>query len=171
MPNYRRNFIRGGTYLFTVVLADRKSCLLTNYFDCLRVSIRRTRKSYPFCINSWVVLPEHLHCIWTLPEGDSDYPKRWRAIKTYFCIEMAKTYPDATNKKVWQRGYWEHTIKSERDFKTHMDYVHINPLKHGYVNRVKDWPYSSFHHLVSKGVYSEKWGDKIDLVDSLNFGE
>jgi putative transposase len=107
----------------------------------------------------------------TLPVGDSDFPSRWRAIKTFFCIELGKHVPRMQMKNIWQRGYWEHTIQDEQDYKTHMDYVHINPLKHGYVNRVSDWPYSSFHSYVEKGVYSSKWGENIEFNESTKFGE
>ena len=121
------------------------------------------RKNKPFHIDGWVALPEHMHCIWTLPAGDADYASRWKAIKTAFSKTIPKTERLSAvrltkgERGIWQRRYWEHTIKNDADYAAHMHYVHINPLKHGLVKRVAYWPYSSFHHWVKMGVYAEDW--------------
>ena len=163
MPEYRRNRVPGGTYFFTVNLFQRDSKLLVDNIDNLRESIRTVRNKKPFHIDGWVVLPDHMHCIWTLPMGDSDYPSRWKAIKTAFAKPIPKTETRSTiqlsrgERAIWQRRYWEHTIRDEADYAAHMDYLHINPLKHGLVQSVADWPYSSFHRLVEAGVYPKDW--------------
>ena len=163
MPDYRRNRILGGTYFFTVNLLQRNSHLLVEHIESLREAIRVVRKNRPFHIDCWVVLPEHMHCIWTLPVGDEDYASRWKAIKTAFSKTIPKTERLSAvrlakgERGIWQRRYWEHTIKNDADYSAHMNYVHINPLKHGLVKRVADWPYSSFHHLVKMGIYEEDW--------------
>ncbi|MFV0665745.1 REP-associated tyrosine transposase [Denitromonas sp.] len=154
MPNYRRNRVPGGTYFFTVTLADRRSHALTDHVEALREAVRRVQQARPLRIDAWVVLPDHLHAIWTLPEGDADYSSRWREIK--------KAFTRAVGGSAWQRGFWEHTLRDERDYTAHVDYVHINPLKHGLVERVRDWPYSSFHRAVAQGVYPADWaGDGV----------
>ena len=159
MPNYRRNLVPGGTYFFTVTLADRRSRALVDHVEALREAVRRIQQARPFRIDAWVVLPDHLHAIWTLPEGDADYSSRWREIKTAFTR--------AAGGGVWQRGFWEHTLRDERDYAAHIDYVHINPLKHGLVERVRDWPYSSFHRAVAQGVYPANWaGDGCADIDA-----
>ncbi|PRC90836.1 REP-associated tyrosine transposase [Solimicrobium silvestre] len=164
MSNYRRAWHKGGTYFFTVNLLQRKeNDLLVRHIDFLRDAVRQTIKSHPFTIHGWVVLPDHLHCVMTLPIGDSDFALRWRLIKSRF----SKTIPDKEwrsdirkkrgERGVWQRRYWEHLIRDEKDFTAHMDYVHINPLKHGLVKQVCDWPFSTFHRLVQDGVYPIDW--------------
>ncbi len=170
MPDYRRNRVPGGTYFFTVNLLERNRSFLTDNIELLRSSVRTVRRAKPFHIDAWVVLPDHMHCIWTLPEGDADYASRWKAIKIAFSKALPHTESLSTvrlakgERGIWQRRYWEHTIRDERDYAAHMDYVHINPLKHGHVARLTDWPYSSFHRLVLAGVYAADWaggGDEI----------
>ena len=152
MPNYRRNFVPGGTFFFTVALLERKRDLLVSEIDLLRKSVRRVKGLYPFEINAWVVLPDHLHCIWTLPEGDRDFATRWRLIKLLFAQRLPKDERrSAVRKKrgepgIWHRRYWEHTIRDDRDYCAHVDCSLFNPVKHGWVSRVKDWPLSTFHH-------------------------
>lgn len=164
MPNYRRTYTPGGTYFFTLALQDRRQQWLTDHIDTLRDSVARIRQARPFRIDGWVVLPEHMHAIWTLPEGDSDYSGRWRAIKKQFakCVTVmdapSLSQRQRNERAVWQRRFWEHEIRDERAFRQHMDYVHFNPVKHGLVNRVIDWPYSSFHRAVRQGLYPEDWG-------------
>jgi len=176
MPNYRRNRIPGGTCFFTVNLLDRNQRYLVNHIDELREAIRRTREKHPFHIDAWVVLPDHLHCIWTLPENDDEYSRRWQAIKKDFSKSIPiKEYRSAVRVKnkergIWQRRFWEHTIRDELDYKRHMDYIHYNPVKHGWVKQVTDWPYSTFHHLVKKGVYTADWGVG-EKIASLDVGE
>jgi putative transposase len=163
MPDYRRNRIPGATYFFTVNLRDRRSRLLVARVDTLREAVRGVRRQLPFGINAWVVLPDHMHCLWTLPEGDSDFPDRWRRIKTAF----SKSVPDAERRPpvrlrkggrgIWQRGYWEHTIRDDGDYAAHMDYIHFNPVKHGLAEKPGDWPFSTFRQCVAAGLYPPEW--------------
>ena len=173
MPDYRRNRVPGGTYFFTVNLLERNRTLLTDNIELLRSSVRAVRRAKPFHIDSWVVLPDHMHCIWTLPDGDADFASRWKAIKIAFSKALPHTESLSPARQargergIWQRRYWEHTIRDERDYAAHMDYVHINPLKHGHVAHVADWPYSSFHRLVEVGVYAADWaGGDDDLPET-----
>jgi len=162
MVLYRRNFVPGGTYFFTLTLADRRSSLLVDRVGVLRAAFRRTRQERPFGIDAIVVLPDHLHAVLTLPPDDADYPGRWRLIKTLFSNGVLAT--DGTVRRhrngelaLWQRRFWEHTIRSEDDFARHVDYIHFNPVKHGLVSRVRDWPHSSFHRHVRQGALSMDW--------------
>ncbi len=166
MPNYRRTWCPGGTYFFTVNLLQRQdNDLLVRHIESLRTSVRLTKQGHPFKIHGWVVLPDHLHCVIELPEGDADYANRWRLIKRRFSNAVPKTdFRSETRirrheRGIWQRRYWEHLIRDEADYRAHMDYMHINPVKHGLVERVVDWPYSTFHVLVRKNVYPENWAD------------
>jgi putative transposase len=164
MPNYHRNRVLGGTYFFTVNLHDRKSTLLIDHIAELREAVRAVRRQHPFHIDGWVVLPEHMHTIWTLPPDDDCYSQRWQAIKKAF----SKTIPKIESRSlvqirrhergIWQRRFWEHTIRDEADYAAHMDYLHYNPVKHGWAKSVREWPFSSFHNLVKTGVYSVDWG-------------
>jgi putative transposase len=176
MTGYRRNFIPGGSFFFTVNLVERRLRLLTEHIDKLRNTFRETRRRHPFTIDAMVVLPDHLHAVWTLPEGDADFATRWRLIKSGFSRSLitGERISDSRAAKgergIWQRRYWEHTIRDENDFAHHIDYIHINPLKHKLVQRVRDWPYSSFHRMVKIGIYPEDWaGDASN--DGGNFGE
>ena len=171
MSDARRCRVPGGTYFFTVNLNDRTSRLLVDHVDALRDCVRKTRTALPFRIDAWVVLPEHMHCVWTLPEGDADYSKRWKMIKTLFSKSLPKieSVTPVREKRgergIWQRRYWEHTIRDDRDFEAHINYVHLNPVKHGLVSRATEWPYSSFHRYVADGIYSNDWmgaGDDVD---------
>jgi putative transposase len=150
MPDYRRNRVPGGTFFFTVNLLDRRSNLLVARIDAVRDAVRQVRARAPFHIDAWVVLPDHMHCLWTLPQGDADFPGRWRAIKTTFAKSLPIGEPRSPimtsrgERGIWQQRYWEHTIRDDRDFATHMDYTHFNPVKHGLVAHPADWPYSSF---------------------------
>jgi putative transposase len=163
MTDYRRNFVAGGSFFFTVNLADRRLQLLTEYIDDLRTAFRETRQNHPFTTDAIVVLPDHLHAVWTLPEGDTDFSTRWRLIKTSFSRNFMSDEPVSSSRAakgergIWQRRYWEHTIRDEKDFARHIDYIHINPLKRGLVKRVCDWPHSSFHRMVTLGIYPEDW--------------
>ena len=164
MPDYRRFQVSGGTYFFTVNLLERKSNdLLLRHIDDLRIAVMKTRKSRPFHIDAWVVLPNHLHCVWTLPDGDSDNANRWRLIKQYFSKTIPKNERRSAvrlargERGIWQRRFWARLIVSDTDYVTHIDYCHINPLKHGLVERVIDWPYSTFHRYIASGVYPADW--------------
>ena len=152
-------------------LLQRRSRLLVERIDNLRAAVKMVHKNQPFHIDAWVVLPDHMHCVWTLPMGDDDFPSRRKAIKTAFAKSIPKTerlsaVREAKGERgIWQRRYWEHTIKSEKDYAAHVDYVHINPFKHGLVKCVADWPHSTFHRLVEAGVYPADWaGEKDDAI-------
>jgi putative transposase len=176
MTSYRRNFVPGGCYFFTVNLMDRRERLLTNHVDLLRAAFRDTRARHPFTIDAIVVLPDHLHTIWTLPDADRNFATRWRLIKSAFSRALPKTEAISASRTrkaergIWQRRYWEHTLRDERDFERHVDYIHFNPVKHGYAKRVADWPFSSFHRMVRLGLYPEDWGGNI-AADAPDFGE
>jgi putative transposase len=150
---YRRVFIAGGCYFFTVTLADRKSDLLVREIDCLRAAVKTVKQNHPFEINAMVVMPDHLHCLWTLPRNDYDYSTRWALIKANFSRRIAKNELIKTSRLkkgergIWQRRFWEHTIRDERDFYSHIEYIHYNPVKHGYVSNAQDWPHSSIHQF------------------------
>ena len=175
MPDYRRNRVPGGTYFFTVNLLDRKSSLLVSHIDDLRESVRKVLEKRPFHIDAWVVMPDHMHAVWTLPPDDADYSGRWREIKKAFAktlpkLEQLSAIRAARGERgIWQRRFWEHTIRDEHDYIAHVDYVHINPVKHGVVEKVLDWPYSSFHRFVRDGIYSADWAGGGDLT--LSAGE
>lgn len=171
---YRRSWHPGGTYFFTVNCLNRKdNTLLIDNIDILRQAIKTTKRSHPFTIHAWDVLPDHMHCVIELSENDCDFALRWRLIKMLFSRNIPKNeYRNEVRKKrrergVWQRRYWEHLIRNEEDYRAHMDYVHINPVKHGLVDQVKDWPYSTFHRLVKEGVYLENWAG--ELEDKLSY--
>jgi putative transposase len=176
MTNYRRNFLSGGSFFSTVNLAERRLRLLTAHIDLLRQAFRNVRRRHPFDIEAIVVLPDHLHAVWTLPEDDADFALRWRLIKTIFSRglpageRISASRAGKAERGIWQRRYWEHTLRDEKDFARHVDYIHFNPVKHGHVKRVKDWPYSSFHRMVKLGIYPLDWaGDATD--DAGAFGE
>ncbi|MGH7054158.1 MAG: REP-associated tyrosine transposase [Stellaceae bacterium] len=176
MTNYRRNFVPGGSYFFTVNLADRRSCLLTEHIHTLRAAFRYAKQRHPFAIDAIVVLPDHLHAIWTLPDGEVDFALRWRLLKATFShgLPQGEQVSPSRSRKgergVWQRRYWEHTLRNEDDFARHLDYIHFNPVKHGHVGRVRDWPYSSFHRMVRLGFYPKDWAGEPDGRQT-EFGE
>jgi putative transposase len=171
MPDYRRWRIPGGSYFFTINLLERRSDLLVRHIDALRAAVRRTRRERPFRIDAWVVLPEHLHFVLTLPEGDDDFSNRIKAIKIRFVRALPPTERRSTvrvargERGIWQRRFWEHAIRNDADYARHMDYVHFNPVKHRYVTCAWDWPYSTFHGLVQAGLYLPDWG----VTDSGDF--
>lgn len=179
MPDYRRYRVPGGTYFFTLNLLERRLDTLVRHVDALRDAVRVTRLERPFHIDAWVVLPDHMHStagmqevgqrreqlpgVWTLPPGDDDFSNRWKAIK----IRFVRTIP-ATERRskvrvakgergIWQRRFWEHAIRNEEDYANHVDYCHWNPMKHGLVQKLLDWPYSSFHQFVARGILPVDW--------------
>jgi len=160
---YRRADVAGGTYFFTVNLAERKRMLLVEHIDALRMAVQKVRAMHPFRIDAMVILPDHLHALWTLPEADADYPTRWALIKAGFsrCLPKDERRNPSRIAKgergIWQRRYWEHLIRDESDYSTHVDYIHFNPVKHGHVQRVADWPHSTFHRFVARGIYPPDW--------------
>ena len=181
MSRYRRANTPGVTYFFTVVTYRRREFLCdVAVRQALREAISKVRLQYPFLIDGWVLLPDHLHAIWTLPPGDANFSLRWQLIKRYVSrqcggdlhqpVLMSDSKIKHRESTLWQRRYWEHVIRDEADFERHMDYLHYNPVKHGVVSQVKDWPHSSFHRCVEKGIYAEDWAE-ITLPDNGRFGE
>jgi putative transposase len=173
MRTYRRAHLPGAVYFFTVNLAERRgNDLLVRHVDLLREAFRETKKNHPYDIEAICILPDHLHCIWRLPEGDDDFPTRWRLIKAGFSRGLPKgerVSPSRTRKGergIWQRRYWEHLIRDERDFANHVDYVHYNPVKHGHAARAWDWPYSSFRRMVGEGVYPREWAADGEVLEA-----
>ncbi len=163
------------TYCFTVNMLERcPNDLLVRHIELLRSVVRKVRGKRPFHIDAWVILPDHLHCVWTLPPGDDDFTNRWRLIKQGFSKGLPMTERSSAvrvargERAIWQRRFWEHVIRNDRDYAAHVDYCHINPLKHGYVQRVADWPFSTFHRYVESGLYTVDWagGAASDLLAS-----
>lgn len=150
MSNYIRPKLTGASVFFTVTLQDRGERLLVEHVDRLREAVAMTKAERPFHIDAWVVLPDHLHCVWTLPAQDRDFSTRWRLIKTRFSQHLPKGARRASHvarqeRGVWQRRFWEHHIRDEDDMSAHVSYCWVNPVKHGFVERPEDWPYSSIH--------------------------
>lgn len=164
MTNYRRARAPSASYFFSVNLADRRSTLLVDRIDDVRNAMRYILQRRPFRIDAMVVLPNHLHAVWTLPPDDVDYPLRWRLFKTCFSRRVApgeKRGPSRIAKGergIWQRRYWEHLIRDERDLQAHVDYIHFNPVKHGHVGRAADWPYSTIHRQIAFDWLPRDWG-------------
>lgn len=161
---YRRAAAPGGTFFFTVNLADRRRSLLVDHIDHLRSVFRQIQARQPFRVDAIVVLPEHLHTIWTLPQGDSDFATRWMLIKMGFSRAIPpgeRRNPSRASKGergIWQRRYWEHQIRDEQDYTRHVEYIHYNPVKHGHAPRATSWPYSSIHRYVAAGMVPHDWG-------------
>jgi putative transposase len=175
MVYYRRNFLPGGTFFFTATLVDRSSSVLTDHIVALRMAVMQTRRQHPFTIDAAVVLPDHFHIVMTLPDGDADFPNRWYLIKRRFTTAVTNAGTPVARRRsgevaLWQRQFWEHTIRDEGDFERHVDYIHFNPVKHGLVPRVRDWPYSSFHRYVHAGLLPEDWAGDSGQVRG-RFGE
>ena len=177
MSRYRRA-ITGSTFFFTVVAYRRRPIFCDPAIRAgLHQAIRFVRATRPFAIDAWVVLPDHMHCIWTLPEGDANYSNRWFAIKRFVSSGAGQALHDsslltASRRKhrestIWQRRFWEHQIQDEKDFERHMDYIHFNPVKHRYVQQVREWPHSTFHRYVRQGVYPDDWGGTSDIAEML----
>ena len=162
-------------FFFTVALADRSSSLLVSEIDRLRRAYKAVQDRYPFETITICILPDHIHAVWSLPEGDANFPKRWNLIKSGFSrgVDARPRSPSKIAKRekgVWQRRYWEHAIRDDADLERHIDYIHFNPVKHGHVSRVVDWPHSSFHRDVEQSLLPADWGG--DMKDiSGSFGE
>jgi putative transposase len=175
MVRYRRNRVPGGTYFFTVTLEDRQSTVLVDHVGSLRAAFREARQERPFTIDAIVILPDHLHVIFTLSAKDADFSGRWRRIKGHFSSQMIAAGVMVARHAngdlaLWQRRFWERTIRDEGDFARHVDHIHFNPVKHKLVSRVQDWPYSSFHQYVRQGILPLDWGG--DMSESvMDFGE
>jgi putative transposase len=181
MPNYRRARVPGGSYFFTLVVDGRRKLFSNSAARALLGSVlRRCQNRRPFRINAIVLLPDHLHAIWTLPPNDADYSTRWNWIKGEFTGEwiqiggsespISEARRNEGRRGIWQPRFWEHTLETEDDFERHFDYIHYNPVKHGYVKCPRDWECSSFHRLVKEGVLPEHWacwsdGRILDFTD------
>jgi putative transposase len=170
MSRYRRLRIEGGAFFFTLSLADRSSDLLVRQIERLRHAYAETEKRRPFDTVAICILPDHIHALWQLPNSDADYAARWSVFKSSFSrgIPAAKKRSISKiakrEKGIWQRRYWEHAIRDDADFERHVNYIHYNPVKHGLVTRVADWPFSSFHRYVAQGILSGDWaGDITEL--------
>jgi len=168
MPNYRRQFDPGGMFFFTLVTAGRRSLFSDETARRhLRAALRTEQAEHPFDLLAIALLPEHVHCIWKLPEGDSDFSLRWSRIKRRFTQQwiaagggeaaISKTRRDRRERGVWQKRFWEHRIRDEEDMMRHVNYIHYNPVKHGLVRCPHAWPHSSFHRWVKEGYYSRDW--------------
>ena len=168
MSQYKRCYQSGGYYFFTLVTYQRRP-IFSNPENVkhLKISMNRVKKKYPFFLNAIVILPDHLHCLWKLPENDKDFSTRWRLIKRYFSMEMNTLINHRKEKEVWQRRFWEHVIRNEDDWQKHMDYIHYNPVKHGLAKSPGDWQHSSFNYWVENGLYEKNWGS----IESITFAE
>ena len=170
MSEYRRVYQHGGSYFFTVVTYNRTPILTTSEnLSRLHQSFKHVMNQHSFTIEAMVILPDHLHCIWQLPPGDSDFSTRWRLIKRYFSIMKDKPVTERGEKNIWQRRFWEHFLRDEEDWRRHMDYIHYNPVKHGYVQNPADWPHSSFQKSLQEGLYLIGWGTKeLSFISDMN---
>ena len=160
---YRRANCPGACYFFTVNLAERNKSLLIDHVDHLRTAFMTTKQNHPFTIDAIVILPDHLHAIWQLPENDADFATRWRLIKSTFSRALPTTEAISKSRKkksergIWQRRYWEHLIRDDKDFERHVDYIHFNPVKHGYASAPVDWKHSSIHRYIREGIIQSDW--------------
>jgi putative transposase len=180
MPEYRRLRHPGGSFFFTLTTFQRSPWLCEPAArELMRAAIQKVRRERPFHIDAWVTLPEHIHCIWTLPEGEEDYSERWRLLKRAVSAELTPEVvarfeggvqryrrlidPAWGSRKkrgermIWHRRFWEHMLRDDRDYAHHCDYIHYNPVKHGHVTAPVDWPWSSFHRFVRQGIYPPDW--------------
>lgn len=182
MSHYRRSHTTGATYFFTLTSYRRRQVLTEpSVRSALRDAIHVVRERLPFVIHAWVLLPDHLHCIWELPENNAAFGLRWclikqrvsRALHGEGAMVLERSSSQIKRREIgfWQRRFWEHQIQDDCDFSRHMDYIHWNPVKHGYVSRVREWPYSTFHRYVRAGFYPEDWGDRNNPACGGNFGE
>jgi len=176
---YRRAFYLGATYFFTFNLLDRSSSLLINEVDKLRIAFQQVRLLHPFEIDGIVILPDHVHMLITLPEGDSNYSLRIRLIKRLFSKQIkskeliSSSRLSKGERGIWQRRFWEHVVRDEKDFENHLNYILYNPVKHGYVTKAADWRFSSIHRSIRKGEISRSWGSGDDeyFQDIGDYGE
>ena len=172
MRTYKRAWIPGGTFFFTVNLAQRENnTLLIDKIDLLHRAFNSVQASHPFAMDAIVVLPEHLHCVWRLPKGDDRFDLRWRMIKAVFSRSLiveeniSASRTRHRERGIWQRRYWEHAIRDEADWRRHVDYIHYNPVKHSYVKRAFDWPHSTFCQFIKREMYDVNWLASPDVVE------
>lgn len=175
MVRYRRNFVPGGTFFFTVTLRDRRSSVLVDHVDLLRDAFRTTQAAQPFHVDAIVILPEHLHAIWTLPPGDTDFSDRWRKIKGAFTRKASEAgatlvRDSRSEYDLWQRRFWEHTVRDDDDLRRCTDCIHYNPVKHGWATSPADWKLSSLHRYVREGTLPSDWGGDGAAIEG-DFGE
>ena len=174
--HYRRLMIPGTCYFFTVVLQDRRSDLLVRKIKELRQAFKQAIERYPFIIDGIVILPDHVHLMMTLPSDDSNYSQRLGFIKSYFSRQIELFEPVSVSRKnkrergIWQRRFWEHVIRDELDYSRHLDYIHYNPVKHGYVSKPSEWQYSSIHRYINLGIIPQDWASHGEASNQL-FGE
>ena len=176
---YRRFKIEGATYFFTAVTENRRKFLCEpENVELLRNAFRYVMQRHCFKIEAFILLPDHFHCIWSLPEEDNKFSTRWRLIKGYFSRycdpkyhgEVSLSKQKKQEKGIWQRRFWEHCIRDEDDFRNHVEYIHYNPVKHGLVRSPKDWEYSSFHRYVRDGIYEIDWGAGVEIIFDSEIG-
>ena len=171
MPNYRRARVPGGTYSFTVNLLERRHTLLVDHIEALRESFRLAHAARSFTMLAWVILPDHLHCVWRLPEGDDNNATRWRHIESHFSCtiptgeRLSARRQTRAERRIWQRRHGERVVRDEDHLRRCIDYVHLNPQKHGYVEAIVDWPHSSFHRYVKAGLLPADWAGEIRKVE------
>jgi len=159
MRTYKRAYENGGCYFFTVITHGRKHLLTNeNAVARLRLAFKQVMNKRPFEIDAIAVMPDHLHCLWSLPKNDHDFSKRWMLIKSFFSVGIPAASNARREKAVWQPRFWEHLIRDDEDWRRHMDYIHYNPVKHGYVKQPAAWEYSSFRKAVEQGLYEKDWG-------------
>ncbi len=150
--DYRRARVEGGTYFFAVVTHDRLPLFgLAENVERLRHALHHVKERYPFTVPACVALPDHLYCLWRLPEGDRDFSVRWRLVKQHVSHHVA-------TRPFWQKRFWEHLIRDDEDYRRHLDYIHFNPVRHGWADRAANWPHSSFPEYAARGVYPADWG-------------
>jgi putative transposase len=182
MPEYRRPKVAGGTFFFTIVTYRRIPILTTDLArEILRFAWKNTQDRFPFSTDAICLLPNHIHCIWTLPEGDANFSIRWKEIKRVFTmnyLDQIRAEPTEDSSRshrkeaaIWQRRFWEHLIRDDEDLKVHLNYIHINPVKHGLVEKAADWQWSSFHRYVQMGYYEKEWGINPDFLNGFAVGE
>ena len=176
MSRYRRVKLEGGLFFFTLTLADRSGDLLVRHIERVHRAYAVVHERRPFETVAICILPDHIHALWQLPKGDSDYASRWSLFKSTFSRKLPPAVTRSASKiskrekGIWQRRYWEHTIRDDADLERHVDYIHYNPVKHGFAAGVADWPHSSFHRYVTEGILPADWaGDLREL--SGKFGE
>lgn len=166
---YRRTYVDGGTYFFTVNLENRQSTVLVDHIALLRDAVAAVKSKHPFNIDAAVVMPEHLHMIWTLPVNESDFSTRWRLIKRQFSDKVPSDA--ASSDRIWQARFWEHQIRNSADLENHINYIHYNPVKHGYVNRPSNWEYSSIHKYIRADILPVDWGSASLPTSFKTYGE
>ena len=182
MSQYRRANTPGGSYFFTLVSYRRQAILCDEPIRiALREAIKTVQSSRPFTVDAWVLLPDHLHCLWTLPPDDADFSGRWSLIKRRVSLSCAELYKRddwiSTSKlkhresTIWQRRFWEHQIRDQADYNRHVDYIHYNPVKHGLCNSPADWPYSTLHRYIKAGKYPSNWAASMRSFNDIDFGE